>query len=323
MISVIIPTNERPEFLREALESVARQSAVKSIARIIISDNGGASMKDMRIMSNLLGDFSGMPIDYRKQPPCPAHEHGNLIRSYYFSGPTTKYTAILHDDDWWHPGHLATALHALESTPSATFYGSCHFDVRGPNSMLYCSHNFHAWFAANFASLNCAWVIPPENALLSCIFGCISHYSTMLMRTDAFKESSYVYYEPDANFDNDVRLQFALSRLGQVVYNPMPMSFIRHHEARDCVVNFTDDERVRHRRLTTEWIVKKSGLSIKAILDKFGAHFDACPPLFNYNAVEQMNAAWAIPELRRLLKKNGESCESDLPQMDRMVKISL
>lgn len=319
MITVLIPTNNRPDFLREALESVERQSAVKSIDHIILSDNSGTDATRA-----IVDEFKGsLPIDLIYYHPCSAHEHIKMLLSVergYFSKRQGKYTAILHDDDAWCPGHLATALHALESVPRASSYLGCHFDVRSMNSMLYCTHNFYAWFASNFAALNCAWVIPPENAVLACLMGCIGHYSTMVARTDAFKESSYIFNEPDADFDNDRRLQFALSQIGQTIYNPMPQVFVRHHDQRDCVVNFTDDERIRHMRLTTQWIIKN--FDVKTILDKFCANFDARPAHFRNNAAQYLSSEWCLPEIGRYMKKRGIVYDKQLPGVSKIVSIA-
>jgi hypothetical protein len=41
MVTVIIPTCNRPQFLREALESVRQQTALDRIGQVIVSENGG------------------------------------------------------------------------------------------------------------------------------------------------------------------------------------------------------------------------------------------------------------------------------------------
>lgn len=317
MISIITPTHDRPGLLREALESVYRQAAFNAIDEIIVSDNGPD-----HLAKAVCAEFKDkLPmIKYTARPECSAHDHGKQIFEDYFAASKSKYTSILHCDDWLTPSHLSSALSALESVPSASFYTGCHYDVRSPNSMLFCTHNFYAWFAANFASLNCAWIIPPENAVLSMLFGCIGHYSTMVMRTDAFKEASYVFHEPESAFNSDRRLQFALSQLGPVIYNPMPQVFVRHHADRDCVVNYTDDERIRHLRMTTLWIIKRFNPSM--ILDKFCAQFDACPKEFRANAAQYLSQEWTLPEISRYMKKNGIKYDKEIPGVTRILGIT-
>lgn len=312
-VTVIVPTHSRPELLREALESIARQSAVKEIDEVIVSDNG-----PKHLARAVCDEFTNkLPISYTARPDCSAHEHGKLIFADYFATAGSKYTAFLHDDDAMCQGHLATALHALESVPAATFYAGCHFDVRSLSAMLYCTNNFYAWFVSNFARLDCAWIIPPDNAAMACLFGCIGHYSTMVMRTDAFVKASYVFDEPDSNFDNDRRVQFALSRTSPMIYNPMPQVFIRHHAGRDCVENFTDDERIRHLRMTTQWMLKQ--LDVKSVLDRFCAQFDACPPEFRNNAAQFLSQEWTLPEIGRYMKKNGMKCDKEIPGVTRIL----
>jgi hypothetical protein len=312
-VTILIPTHGRPEMLREALEAILRQSAIKDIDRIVISDNGDGDAAELVVRRF----YHLLPIDYTKRNSCSAYDHAQKFLPQYFSKCPSKYTAICHDDDWWQPGHLATAIHAMEAIPSATFYSGCHFDVRSMNSMLFCTHNFYAWFASNFASLNCAWIIPSENSALACLFGCIGHYSTMVMRTESFKKAAWIYDEPDANFDNDRRIQFALSQAGMTVYNPTPQVFVRHHDRRDCVVNFTDDERVRHLRMTTQWMLGQ--LDVTSVMDRFCAGFDDCPKDFRNNAAQYLSQEWTLPEIARYMKKNGIKYDKEIPGISRIL----
>lgn len=302
MITVLLPTCARPEMLKEALASVFRQSIGGRVDRVIVSENASEVHEDIESELSYFCKSLDPKIDYRRiDPPLPAYRHGGKL--FACEGIESKYVAILHDDDFWTPGHLAIGINALEKNPDAVFYGCGHYDVISDRAMLHCSSNVIPWFASGFASVNCAWVLPPERILIANIMGCFSHYSTMIVRTESLREASRVFSLPDADFDNDRMLQFALGRMGNAIYNPIPQVFIRHHEGRDCVVNFAEDERIGFMRKTTQWMVRESGLTAKDILDEFMKIMDQCPPAFVNAIKEQLSWPSCVPELRRIMAR--------------------
>ena len=103
MVTIIIPTASRPGMLRTALESVANQTAVSRIGQIFVSENGGS--RDSEIVC---ARFPSLPITYQyREPTTPPLEHMQILMRECLHG---ELTAFLHDDDWWTPTHLASAL---------------------------------------------------------------------------------------------------------------------------------------------------------------------------------------------------------------------
>src|SRR5450631_3615593 len=93
MITVLLCTFNRPEMLREALESVRQQTAHTAIARIVVSEN---SMNEES--GSICDEFSDLPVVYvRQRPPVAPLLHVKTIWSLVES----PLVAILHDDDWW------------------------------------------------------------------------------------------------------------------------------------------------------------------------------------------------------------------------------
>jgi GT2 family glycosyltransferase len=111
VVSVIIPTFQRPERLWSALESVAMQTY--PAVEIVVVNNGGISVTN--VVDRYKGSFP-QPIQLITLPePVPiaaarnrgiAAAHGELI-------------ALLDDDDRYRPMHLEQVINALQRTPEA------------------------------------------------------------------------------------------------------------------------------------------------------------------------------------------------------------
>lgn len=106
--SVIIPTHNRPVYLREALKSVVEQDGV-DLDIIVIGDGSGEDT------AAVAAEFPG--VRYVRQPqagPMVARNHALTLARY-------DYVALLDDDDLWLPGKLRTQLALLDSQPDAAY----------------------------------------------------------------------------------------------------------------------------------------------------------------------------------------------------------
>jgi glycosyltransferase involved in cell wall biosynthesis len=109
-VSVVIPTYERAEYLRVALESVLAQTFTDF--EVTVHDN--ASPTDPTPLVTSYGDPR---VRVRRN----RHNVG-LFRNIVLAGAAArgKYIATLHDDDAWKPNFLARMVGALEADPSLT-----------------------------------------------------------------------------------------------------------------------------------------------------------------------------------------------------------
>jgi hypothetical protein len=123
------------------------------------------------------------------------------------------------------------------------------------------------------------------------------HYSTLVARTAALRQSAYVYDLNNA-FDNDRMVLYALSMHGPVLYNPEPRAYIRNHRAQDTAT-FTTDAQTRHFRQTTRWMVEASGRSWDAIGASFARRLSQCPPYAIHSVMAYAMKDWCLPELHR------------------------
>jgi glycosyltransferase involved in cell wall biosynthesis len=103
LFSVIIPTHDRPEMVREAVDSVLAQT-IEDFECLVVDDGGTlpvAVPDDPRIRM-IRRNLSGGPAAARNDGIAAARG---------------RYIAFLDDDDWFLPNRLADSLPALRETP--------------------------------------------------------------------------------------------------------------------------------------------------------------------------------------------------------------
>lgn len=108
-ISVIIPTADRQQLLRRAVDSVLKQSVLPS--KIIVVDNG---IKEV----NIRFDDPTVAIIRITPQIGPGRARNIGVRS-----SDTKYIAFLDDDDWWDSGYLENTIRKFEETNADVVVG--------------------------------------------------------------------------------------------------------------------------------------------------------------------------------------------------------
>ncbi len=112
-VTVVVPTRDRVDPLRRALESVRCQT--KQAARVIVVDDG--SLEDPG--SWLRADFP--EVEFVRQE----HRGVSAARNRGVDVATTQWVAFLDSDDEWQPEKLERQLSALERGPE---HSICHTD---------------------------------------------------------------------------------------------------------------------------------------------------------------------------------------------------
>lgn len=122
-VSVVIPTFNRPGYLRSAISSVIDQT-FKDI-EVLVQDN--ASVEDPTPMVAALGDSRVRIFRNATNIGQTANILTACIRA------TGKYIAVLGDDDVWQPNFLATLVPPLENDPEIVVSFCAHdwMDVDG------------------------------------------------------------------------------------------------------------------------------------------------------------------------------------------------
>jgi len=111
LVSVIIPTRDRPERLRVALASVLAQT-YGNVEAIVVND-GGADV--------------GAVVDAFADPRVVSVRHGvrrerSAARNTGLRLARGEYVAYLDDDDWYEPEHVETLVGALERGGGSVAY---------------------------------------------------------------------------------------------------------------------------------------------------------------------------------------------------------
>ncbi|MGH4006714.1 MAG: glycosyltransferase family 2 protein [Pseudonocardiaceae bacterium] len=113
MVSVIIPTFDRPQLLDAAVGSVAAQDVAGDVEAIVVNDGGVSVVSVVRSWDEVV------PVRlvelHRRLGPAVARNVG-------IDRADGKYIAFLDDDDLFLPGHLAAGCEPLERSDADFVY---------------------------------------------------------------------------------------------------------------------------------------------------------------------------------------------------------
>ncbi len=111
-VSVVIPTHNRPDMLRGAIESVLAQTY--PVREIIVVDNGRPEETE-----RVVKEFSIPIVLVRSSVPGPSTSRNRGVEI-----SRGDYIAFLDDDDLWHPDKLAVQMDFLEKHPDVVMVSS-------------------------------------------------------------------------------------------------------------------------------------------------------------------------------------------------------
>lgn len=124
LISVIIPTHNRPELLRRALDSVEYQT-YPNVEAIVVNDGGGD-------VSSIVSDFSkARLIDHAKT------QGQSAARNTAIREAKGYYIAYLDDDDWYYPQHLEVCCSLAMAKCKRFIYTNAMIHLDDGRSKLY------------------------------------------------------------------------------------------------------------------------------------------------------------------------------------------
>lgn len=108
VVSILIPSYNRPDFLKEALKSACEQTYANT--EILIQDN--ASDFDVEA---LVSDFDDPRISFRRNKKNLGMARNWRVLALRSKG---KYLAFLNDDDVWEKEYLSTLVEILQRRPN-------------------------------------------------------------------------------------------------------------------------------------------------------------------------------------------------------------
>ena len=112
LVSVIIPTKDRPEMLAQAVQSVLNQT-FPDIEIIVIND-GGIDVQNILTSLNSKGNILYLKHDQNLDR--------SAARNTGIHAASGKYIAYLDDDDTYYPNHLETLVRFLENSEYKVAY---------------------------------------------------------------------------------------------------------------------------------------------------------------------------------------------------------
>ncbi len=287
-VTVLVSTTARPAMLRTALASIARQTVANQIVRVRVSENAGSKES-----GEVAAEFKDrLPIDFvRRDPTLSSLAHGRALTTEL---PSTGFVAILHDDDWWTPEHLARSLERLAAHPSASVSYSSFFEVTGESSLLKTDSNLMLWFGADFPAVTSDWLLPEPLIWLSCLLGTPTRYSTLVAPAGLYRQAADITFKLANSYDNDRRIAIELAGLGPVVFSPTPEVFIRMHAAQDSG-SFRTADQIKHLSQTTHHLIdlalaRKIDLATEIAQRLANCPTDAKPTLLNHLSREFCSA---------------------------------
>jgi glycosyltransferase involved in cell wall biosynthesis len=234
-ITIVIPTFNRADLLRIALQSVSKQTAIGKVKRIIVSENG-LDRQSERICK----EFSYLPIDYIfQETQLPISQHLKWI----LTQESHNYVALLCDDDWWDVSHLEIALRDLATHPDCKAYFSSFLYLRNEHSLkttIYEGSEALHFGKADFLSYDSNVYTAEDISLLALMFTPF-HYSSMVCAADVLQDSVEIFDRVHPTCA-DRLLWTVVSRKTRVIFSPLSTTLVRYHEGMDT-----------HRYSSLEW----------------------------------------------------------------------
>ncbi|GAB4461751.1 MAG: hypothetical protein OHK0037_11440 [Elainellaceae cyanobacterium] len=218
LVSVIIPTYNRPKYLEEALKSAVQQT-YKNI-EIIVSDNHSSQNPEVLVKS-----FQDERIQFHRHPK-------NLgmfenVKSAFLRA-SGKYVASLLDDDMWEPTFLEKMVAPLEADSSLVLAFCDHYmmDEKGeidPAATEKCSQTYGR------ASLSPGTYRPFHN--LSLINGSVSTAMAAVIRRENL-DWNQVPPEVGSMWDIYIGYLCCVTEMG-AYYCPEKLTRVRQHSLSD------------------------------------------------------------------------------------------
>ena len=130
LVSVVVPTYNRPDMLRKALTSVLSQTYPN--IEIIVVNDAGMDVQEVIDSLNMAGKI--VYVRHEENRGLPAARNTGIKRA------TGKYIAYLDDDDIYYPNHLETLVNFLENSDYKVAYADCY-------------HAFQEWITDRYVTV--------------------------------------------------------------------------------------------------------------------------------------------------------------------------
>jgi glycosyltransferase involved in cell wall biosynthesis len=211
LVSVVIPTFNRPTLLAEAIRSILLQTFEDF--ELIVADDG--SEAETR---TLLSDLR----DRRVRVLSLEHGERSQARNIGMAQARGKYIALMDDDDLSLPLRLEKQVEFLESHPDVALAG--------------CGGQLVTESGVVFATIR-PWEKKCETTLTDCLMGCLFLPSGVLLRRDAL-EGIEPWFDPALRLAEDFDFWIRLAHAGRsLAWVPDVLIVYRMYEGRSAAVH--------------------------------------------------------------------------------------
>jgi GT2 family glycosyltransferase len=209
--SVMIPTYNRPDYLRKTLESVLVQDPGPEQMQIQILDNGSDSADISALVKTIAGDR----VEYFRQPINVGQENFTAC----IRRSRGRWVQMLHDDDLVMPGFYQQYRDIIEQDPELVmvFGQVVQIDeVDQPNGIV-------------------SGPMPPacgprvEDFVQRQAFGGLVYCVSAVVRRDAYEKAGA--FCKSFQFLSDSELWFRIGQVGPVAMVPRPLAWYRVHQS--------------------------------------------------------------------------------------------
>ena len=217
LVTVIIPTFNRPKFFREALESALNQT-YRNI-EIFVSDNSTDDATERLIQAYLARDTR---IKYFRHANFDANDNWNFARSY--DNPAAEYVNWLMDDDLFAPTKIERMLEFYRNNPDVSLVTSLRHGIDADGNIIGTAET----------PFTTTVKISGEDAghkLLTTFENFIGEPTTVLIRKKFLRDNDLCWHEDERGFFNLVDMSTWLQLLtrGNLLHIHEPLSFQRVH----------------------------------------------------------------------------------------------
>ncbi|HAJ80723.1 MAG TPA: hypothetical protein DCO75_13240 [Fibrobacteres bacterium] len=172
VVSVIVPTQNRPAMLKRAITSILTQTYPDF--EIIVINDGGGNIQEMINQLNVKNNIRYIHHEISKGR--------SAARNSGIKAAQGKYIAYLDDDDWYFPNHLSVLVNFMESNKVKAAYTDAYRAVEYLENNTYVIKQHQLLYSNDFAI---------NKLLVQNLFPnlCVMHEKTCIDETGLFDET--------------------------------------------------------------------------------------------------------------------------------------
>lgn len=218
LVSVVIPTFNRPKYFREALDSAINQT-YRNI-EIFVSDNSTDDATERLIQDYLARDAR---IKYFRHKGFDAHDNWNFARDY--NNPAAEYVNWLMDDDLFVPPKIERMVEFYRNNPDVSLVTNLRHGIDADGEFI-------GEIATPFKSTGKLSGEEAGRLLLSNFENFIGEPTTVLIRKKFLRDNDLCWHADERGFFNllDMSTWLQLLTQGNLLFIYEPLSLQRFHE---------------------------------------------------------------------------------------------